>query len=708
MFETVDTLAFISFNINTSEVEKKRILKKYDYKGNISRTMLISIDPNEKSAFLKNTRQVENISEVLRYKDGTIQIATDEIFVKIHPERNIVEILKGLSISYDSVIEVEGLNDTYQVTLLQTNNVFDTINKLMKSSKIIYAEPSFIRLSPKNSTYDLNQIQWALDNPYNPDIDIHAINAWKLTKGDPNIKIAVIDEGVDLNHPDLNANLLPGYDATGGAVSGSNGAPYGNNYHGTACAGIIAALDNNIGITGVAPSSKIIPIRLGYRLNDADVIWQLYDKWIHAAFDYVFNQGIHVVSCSFSINGSPSKTTEDKINRVVTQGRNNKGAIVVFSSGNDYSATISSLARLDKVVSVGSIDFSGHRAGSSNYGSGLKVVAPGVNIYTTDISGTAGRGTGDYFSFGGTSAACPHVAGIAALLLSVNPELTADQVRKAIYSTCTKLPSYNYSYYSGLYDGSWNDETGYGLVNAFAALASVYPAKISGDDFVCDCENQIFTLSDNIAQGDSIIWNSEIGSVISGQGTRCATFEVSQGAGSGYAQTVSADIYYGNEVLSVEKTVHGGVPEFYEFVYDESDVQAWGNVLIEADYMGATNYTWILEEGNCDIFQFGGTDDKKDIRIYDSSDIRIKVTASNRCGEWDEWLYLTPTERGYNLRSSKIPQAVSIYTLSYELVYAAHNLIAPFDIQSVNLKPGFYIIEMSTENGIIREKIGIR
>ena len=152
----------------------------------------------------------------------------------------------------------------------------------------------------------------------------------------------------------------------------------------------------------------------------------------------------------------------------------------------------------------------------SNYGNGLDVVAPGIEIPTTDINGSYDM------HFFGTSAACPHVAGVAALMLSANPDLTAQEVHDIINATATKLPNYS---------GDWNSEVGYGLINAEAAVnKAINELSISGADLICD--KATYTIS-SIPEGATITWGSsrllQLPSqtpplyVLSGQGTATAT-----------------------------------------------------------------------------------------------------------------------------------------------------------------------------------------
>jgi len=283
--------------------------------------------------------------------------------------------------------------------------------------------------------------------------------------------------------------------------------------HGTACAGIIGAIGK--GIAGVAPNCKIMPARAstsngGYNLD-----------WLAAAIEWAWENGADVISNSWG-GSSPYTPITNAINNAVTKGRGNKGCVVVVSSGNN-NATVSYPASLPNVIAVGAIDRCGIRSGrkdiipiscdpwpssghpGSAYGTALDVVAPGTNIYTTDRQSSAGYHNapspiGDYHVFGGTSAACPFVAGVAALVLSVYPNFTGTQVRDIIERTAQKInPSiYSYSVVQGRPNGSWNSQMGHGLVNAYHAVRE---AQIAA------CPTQVVNFTNQTVSTNTIITN---------------------------------------------------------------------------------------------------------------------------------------------------------------------------------------------------------
>lgn len=348
-----------------------------------------------------------------------------------------------------------------------------------------YIEPDMLRRMPRLTADPLYSKQWALENigsssQYNgtPGEDMDVQSAWAETMGDPSISVAIIDEGVDLNHPDLLPNLLPGFDGFGTTYGG----PINNDAHGTACAGIVAAVaNNNIGVAGVAPNCKIIPVRIAYSSGS---YWVTSSSIIANCINWAWNQGgADVLSNSWG-GGSASTLITNAINNAVANGRNGLGAPVLFASGNSNSNTVSYPASLNNVIAVAASSMCGERKNPSscdgefwwgaNYGNLVDVSAPGVKIATTDISGSAGYRSDDYTeTFNGTSSACPNAAGVMALILSADPSLTLTEARYYLESTTEKVGGYAYSNHSDHPNGTWSSELGYGRVNARRAIEAI-------------------------------------------------------------------------------------------------------------------------------------------------------------------------------------------------------------------------------------------
>jgi len=452
--------------------------------------------------------------DILMYKDSAILWSSNEIIVRISEESNLRNLLQDNEIPFVDYKQIGHNKQTYVVDLDVTeNNAIEYANKLFKAEDVIWAQPSFWRLIRKLNPYYSSQ--WGLDNTGQYDsisgIDINATLAWNISTG-TGIKVAVLDEGIDLNHPDLINNLLPGYDATDATYGGSNGGYGGDgcwaDTHGTACSGIIAAEDNNIGIKGIAYEAQIIPIRIGYGGDRIVDMWGncvksgliTYDFWVaDAIYKAWHDYGADILSNSWG-GGPPSELIDQAIDSALTQGRNSLGCVMVFAAGNDNISEVLYPACLSNVIAVGAMSSCGERKSpiscdgelywGSSYGQNIDIMAPGVLVATTDIQGDDGYNSelpihvnnggnkiindfadDDYTVwFNGTSAACPHVSGVAALILSVNPNLTQQQVRNIIESTAQKVGGYNYQTTSCRPNGTWHEEMGYGLINAHDAV----------------------------------------------------------------------------------------------------------------------------------------------------------------------------------------------------------------------------------------------
>lgn len=493
----IDGLSFETKASILAEYKGIQVLSKEDVlpAPNVTIARIDGLSDADVTMLLKQLNEnsaVVYANPFLIYADGTPQGIQDRVIVRLKSSKDIAMmngIVKDLNLNVLERNEFDPLVYVLQTTKQSSGNALDMANRLHESNAFEYAEPDFLLLLKRFNTNDgLLGYQWSLDNTgssiqYNgtPGADMNVFNAWGVTHGTSSIKVAIIDEGVDLNHPDLQANLLGGYDATG---QGSGGGPSGDDAHGTACAGIVAATGNNsIGIAGVAYGCKIIPVRIAYGQGTS---WVTSNTWIGNAINWAWNNaGADVLSNSWG-GGSSSATINNAITGAVNNGRGGLGAPVLFAAGNDNGAN-SYPATLTNVVSVIAMSMcyerknpsscDGENFWGSNYGAGADVAAPGVKIATCDISGSAGYATGDYTgTFNGTSSATPNTSGVMALILSANPNLTATQARYALESTCRKVGTYTYnSGVSGQPNGTWSNDLGYGLVDAYSAVLSVSP-----------------------------------------------------------------------------------------------------------------------------------------------------------------------------------------------------------------------------------------
>jgi len=275
------------------------------------------------------------------------------------------------------------------------------------------------------------------NDPYYPNQwhlpKIQAPQAWDTSTGSNTVMIAILDTGVDCTHPDLIAHCVSGWNFYDNNSNTSD--VYG---HGTAVAGTAAAVGNNaIGIDGVAMSSLIMPIRI------SDLSGYGYSSTISNGIVYAADHGARVANNSYKMSLSQTITT-------AAQYLQSKGGVITISAGNDadfitnpdnpYVLTVSATGSNDALASW------------STTGNHIDLSAPGVDIYVTT------RG-GGYGSWSGTSFSAPIVAGVAALVISVNPALTASQIQDVIKQSTDDLGTVG-----------WDTQYGFGRVNAYKAV----------------------------------------------------------------------------------------------------------------------------------------------------------------------------------------------------------------------------------------------
>lgn len=347
--------------------------------------------------------------------------------------------------------------------------------------------------------------QWGLYNSLYPGKDINMSpiwnsNRWNYITG-KNIKIAIIDAGVDTTHIDLSANIDSiSYDTETG--NSSHIYYYESNYsHGTHCAGIAAAVkDNGIHIAGVAPNAKIVSISNSLHLIEYNS--ELLANGIIWACDH----GVDVISCSWG--AAPNPLLNNAIQYALTNGRHGKGCVIVFAAGNEGNSYVSYPANCnDMILTVGAIKNDGKRWPNSNYGEQLDLVAPGVGIISTIPNDTTA-------SKSGTSMACPHVAGVAALILQRNSELTVSQVNDIICSNAKRITSNNYNFEIKPY-GTWNNEYGYGLVDAYKSVYYTPENVYIQNDTITG--SRVIS-GEKIYIGKNVTNDKPYGSVVLGQG----------------------------------------------------------------------------------------------------------------------------------------------------------------------------------------------
>lgn len=349
----------------------------------------------------------------------------------------------------------------YTLTVPEGGALFETIREFVDRPEVAFAEPSEVSFNsalgyvPEDTDFDR---LWGLHNTAQvvngrfgtARADIDATRAWEVTRGDPDVIIAVIDTGADLDHPDLVANLLPRETEDWDFADAGDPAPEDLDGHGTHVAGTVAAADNTIGVLGVAPACRFMPLRIdvqaGLNQDRADAI------------NYVAAQAVAHPTWRFVINGSWRLNGDHAGVRTAIHHATSSNVVVVFAAGNantNVDITPHFPGEYPEVIAVAALDQRDRRATFSNFGTKISVSAPGVNIWSTMPNDTFGF-------LDGTSMAAPHAAGVAALIWSRHRELGSDSVRAILEATCDSIDAANPGFVGML---------GRGRVNAFSAVS---------------------------------------------------------------------------------------------------------------------------------------------------------------------------------------------------------------------------------------------
>ena len=471
----------------SSDVSKEIFLQNFSLASN----KLINIEWRGENMCILEHKEISEISII---KKRLSQSKEDIVFLPLYHINKSAEgvlfpeiIVKTKSSTLDeSLLSKYGLKlksdkKRYQIySVPKDSDVIDIANKIYETGECIFSYPHFqvpaqsMAYIP-NDTYFQYQITChntgqTLPNGHtgSPDADIDAPDAWDITKGSSDIIIAVFDEGVTSNHPDLpNSKQVRLNGSNFGSGDPNDPSPTGNSNHGNACAGVIAAsMNNNEGIAGIAPNCKIMPLRWDNSSSDAAMADGIY---------FAMDNGANIISCSWAYN-SANYSSPVIISAISTAIENN--VVVVFSAGNTANhvnnnggyVSFPANANIPYLITVGASDRYDHVANYSPISPLIDVVAPShkaypsqisgetLEMWSLDIPGFAGYNPipsemSDYAPegsilpdsgtnrlaytgyFGGTSHSCPVVAGVVALMLSVNPFLTPEDVYDILTET---------------------------------------------------------------------------------------------------------------------------------------------------------------------------------------------------------------------------------------------------------------------------------
>jgi len=595
--------------------------------------------------------------------------------------------------------------------------------------------PEYIRYPAVVPNDPWNTSNWGHNNTGNngpgsygsgtPGFDSSAHLAWDQAQGygTSDIIIAIIDSGVDINHPDL--RLMAGYDYgdnDSDPMDDSGGGQNSPRGHGTACAGIAAGIANNgIGVSGIAGGCTVMPLKA------ADSDGYLYDSYIINAITHARNNGAHIIS--LSLGGEGQMGSAPAFDNALTYAYN--AGITIFAAiGNGNASSILYPANHNKVIAVGAASPSGQRKSpsssdgqywwGSNYGVNTQDNTKAVDIMaatilpTTDITGSGGYASGSYYnSFNGTSCATPYAAGVAALVKSRDPSLTPAEIRSILTSTATDMT----------YDGGvgWDRYTGYGMVNAYqAVLAAGGP----------ECEITSPQNGDQFYQGETVTINvtaSDSGGSISNVKFYIDNQLKYTDNSSPYSWNWNTSTYsLGNHTIKVVATNNQGktaeesiVVTLINYPAPLNLVGSGGNELVRLDWDAPTGAT----PTGYKIYKDGSFLTTTPDTFYTDTDVINDTTysyhvtalygttesaASNTVYVTPEWMNTTIIGTGNDITAANegCPINVFLKSLHGQSVYLASELIAagvqgPLDITEI----GFYVTDVpinNMENYIIR------
>ncbi|TBR58911.1 peptidase S8 [Westiellopsis prolifica IICB1] len=526
---------------------------------------LFTVPPSQLEGAMSVARDSKNVvfaSHVYQIKDSpsTKVYLSDQITIQFAAWVDSATI-NAIATKFGLILQksVPSLPNTFVFLVgeqAQTNPI-KISNQLISSPDVVVAEPNIIteqqtHYQPRDPLYPQ---QWYLNhnggNQLANGSHIAVEQAWDITRGIRSVVVAVVDDSFDLNHPDFQGS---GKIVAPRDLKENDFLPLPNEKqasHGTACAGIIVAEENGTGIAGVAPGCAFMPIRSPGFLDDQS---------IEEIFNWAIDKGASIISCSWGASAvyfPLSLRQRAAITRAATQGRNGKGCVIFFSAGNanrPVSGTVneqgwqkdlvkgstkwlSGFAVHPDVITVSASTSLNKKAAYSNWGTNISVCAPSNNalpgmwfqdqgyvytqpsiatalsgrgILTTDQIGAAGYNPGDFTSnFGGTSSATPVVAGVAALVLSVNPDLSAQEVKRILEETADKIvdlePDLQLKMSYGTYDENGHSQWfGYGKVNALRAVQvaqKLRTATLTTSGVVRGENNNKVAIPDNDKQG---------------------------------------------------------------------------------------------------------------------------------------------------------------------------------------------------------------
>lgn len=409
------------------EQSSERIIP--DKLGTKQSEQLVKMDSIQYGEDLVRKLDTSSSIGVIRHKTKVSSHYRDrEVTVKFS-EKPLKNDLNQLAVQIDGKVFKE-LDSTYifQSKSLSTPQL---VKHFSKRDDVIYAEPNYIYLQNETDDELYERYQWNLPA-------IRTEDGWEITRGNEDVIIAIIDTGIDMKHPDLVKRIVDGYN-----VLNDSPMPNDDNGHGTHVAGIIASETNNgLGIAGMTWYNRIMPIKA----MNADGYGTSFD--VAQGIRWAVENGANVINMSLG-NYKASKALKEAIDYAYE-----KDVILVAASGNENTGQTSYPAAFENVIGVAAVDLNLTRADFSNFGNYIDVAAPGVDIASTYLKG-------QYASLSGTSMATPHVAALAGLIKSYQPDLKNAEIIKIIEESSDDIGDPGKDIY-----------TGNGVINVAAALES--------------------------------------------------------------------------------------------------------------------------------------------------------------------------------------------------------------------------------------------
>ncbi len=476
------------------ELTKFEIARDEVHSGRVPRR----VSPRTSADDLRRVASAE-AAELVLYPEGAARVPANRRLLTKHLAVRLAPGTDPARLTAAGVKVLKSISRDRAWWLVESNSepgsAVEAADLLKNLPGVTAVEPQLAKQQQKRATIPNDPLfarQWHLrnsgQNGGEPDIDINVVNTWDSFRGN-GIVIGIVDDGLDRSHPDLapNYNAALSFDFN---FNDNDPEPpsFRGDDHGTACAGVAAARGlNGVGVAGAAFNASLAGLRLISRpTRDADEA---------EAFAFQ-SQAIHIKSNSWGptdngkILDGPGSLTLQSFQDAVTTGRGGRGTILVWAGGNGLEegddSNFDGYANAPETIAVGAVDNDGDVAFYSETGANLVVVAPSgggtLDICTTDRVGADGFNDGGSFSddvddpdytggFGGTSSACPLVAGCVALMLQANPDLGWRDVQEILMRTAAMVRPFDPDWATNAGGFHFNHKFGGGMVDAGAAVA---------------------------------------------------------------------------------------------------------------------------------------------------------------------------------------------------------------------------------------------